>query len=224
MRSTISTRTALVVLALATAVALGSVGTASASGLTKGAVRKIAVKTLARQAAALSVSHANTADSARTAAKADTADTATRADTAGDADTINGAHAAELGVRPIVYELNGLQDFGLHKTWTLTDTPPGTYLVGLHAILTASGPTPITWAHCWLVNLAFDDRVLDAYAPAMPDHTAPVTGTGALVVKAGNTVQLGCEADQPFGDGLTFPRLTLTPAASYTLGTLTPAP
>jgi hypothetical protein len=224
MRSTISIRTPLVVLALAAAVALGSVGTASATGLTKGAVRRIAVKTLTRQAPTLSVSHASTAHSAGTAAKADTATKADTADEAGDAEAVDGAHAAELGVRPIVYELNGLQDFGLHKTWTLTDTPPGTYLVGLHAILTASGATPITWAHCWLVNLAFDDRVLDAYSPAMPDHTAPVTGSGALVVKAGNTVQLGCEADHPFGDGLTFPRLTLTPAASYTLGTLTPAP
>jgi hypothetical protein len=57
----------VLVVAVAMAFALGSLGTATASGLSKGAVKKIAAKVVKKQAPTLSVAHATTADTASTA-------------------------------------------------------------------------------------------------------------------------------------------------------------
>jgi hypothetical protein len=199
-----------VVLLVALAFALGSVGTASAAALTKGAVKKIAAKVVAKQAPSLSVKHATSADSALTA---------TTATSAANADKVGGQTAAQLGVRPIVFTLPKGQVNPSVKSWTVSGVPAGTYLATFHMIFAAT-TTAITFGECSLINQTTDDYPITDYQIAAPSRVPTLSGTGYATVAPGDHLVLSCDANDgwmPAYDG----HVTLTPVASATPGTLT---
>jgi hypothetical protein len=200
-----------VVLLVALAFVLGSVGTASAGALTKGTVKKIAAKVVSKQAPSLSVKHAVTADSALTA---------TTATNAANADKVAGQTAAQLGVRPLVFTLPKGQVYPTVKSWTLSGVPAGSYLASLHMIVGAATGTAITFAECQVYNQTTDDYPLAVYQVAAPSRVPSLNGSGFATVAAGDHLVLGCNANAgwiPAYDG----HVTLTPVASVTPGALT---
>jgi hypothetical protein len=196
-----------VVLLVAVAFVLGSVGTASAgAALTRSAVKKIATKVVTKQAATLSVRHATTADSALTAA---------------NADKVGGATAAQLGVRPIVYTIPKGQTYPATKTWALDSNQlsVGTYLASFHAVL----DTTSTFAECQLENGSATDHPLDVYLTAAPGHALALNGTGLVTVGAGDVFQFRCLVGATWTPAYAG-HLTLTPVASVTTGSLLTLP
>jgi len=194
-----------VVVLVALAFVLGSVGTASAAALTKGAVKKIAAKVVAKQAPNLSVKHAATAGAALTAS---------------NADKVGGQTAAQLGVRPIVFTLPKSQVNPSSKSWTMSGVPAGTYLMSLHLIFHSGGATAITFGECQVKNETADDYPLSVNQVASPSRVPVLNGTGYAAVAAGDLLRLSCNANAEWTASYDA-HLALTPVASATQGTLT---
>jgi hypothetical protein len=180
-------------LALALTFALGSVGSATASGLTKGAVKKIATKVVAKKAPTLSVAHASTADNAN------------------NANTVGGATATQLGVRPVVYtKSSGSVVSG--GTISLPNLPGGSY-VFLENVFDFGGAS--TYAQCDVWDATTSTYLLIVTEPAVTSQAAVTSGGGFLTVPAGHQTQMKCFGSATLNASTVYPwSFTFIPVAS----------
>jgi hypothetical protein len=218
-------------LALSLALALGAAGTATAAaGLTKGAVRKIAVKAVTKAAPSLSVNHARTADSATRATTADTATKATTATTATTSTTATTATNATMlgGLPPSAYSFETYRfllptpgTMSASKDWNLDNLPQGTYLFSYDVVAQPSGTKDV---NCWVdpkdgTGLALGDANGSTYGT-----TSVAAGSGVLTEGEFQTPQLHCSGEgetfRVWNNNTGFPSvITLTQVSGVVAGT-----